>query len=116
EPTNHLDLPSTEQLENTLLSYPGTILLVTHDRHMIEKLCNKVLLFEDNHLKKIEMSYQEWMTHKEESKKDLDLMRLETEMQAILGELSFLKKKDSHYEELDRKFKELSQQIRALKA
>ncbi|MET1014501.1 MAG: ribosomal protection-like ABC-F family protein [Paenisporosarcina sp.] len=115
EPTNHLDLPSTEQLENTLLSYPGTILLVTHDRHMIEKLCNKVLLFEDNHLKKIEMSYQEWMTHKEESKKDLDLMRLETEMQAILGELSFLKKKDGHYEELDRKFKELSQQIRALK-
>lgn len=115
EPTNHLDLPSTEQLESTLLSYPGTILLVTHDRHMIEKLCNKLLLFEEKQLKKIEMSYPEWLSHKEESKKDLELMRLETERQAVLGELSFLKKKDRHYEDLDQKFKELTQKIRRLK-
>jgi macrolide transport system ATP-binding/permease protein len=116
EPTNHLDLPSTEQLEKTLLSYPGTILLVTHDRHMIEKLCNKILLFEEKEIKKIEMSYQEWMNHREETKNDLELLRLETERQAILGELSFSKKKDSHYEELDRKFKELTQQIKWLKS
>lgn len=115
EPTNHLDLPSTEQLENTLVSYPGTILLVTHDRHMIEKLCNKLLIFEGKQLKKIEMGYQDWLSHKEESKKDLELMKLETERQAILGELSFLKNKDSHYEELDQKFKDLTQKIISLK-
>ena len=36
EPTNHLDLPAIEQLEAALDSYPGTLLLVTHDRRMLE--------------------------------------------------------------------------------
>ncbi len=36
EPTNHLDLPAIEQLESALASYAGTLLLVTHDRHMLE--------------------------------------------------------------------------------
>ncbi|HYQ65123.1 ABC-F family ATP-binding cassette domain-containing protein [Actinophytocola sp.] len=36
EPTNHLDLPAIEQLESALANYPGTLLLVTHDRRMLE--------------------------------------------------------------------------------
>ncbi|WP_068925286.1 ABC-F family ATP-binding cassette domain-containing protein [Planobispora rosea] len=36
EPTNHLDLPAIEQMESALASYPGTLLLVTHDRRMLE--------------------------------------------------------------------------------
>ena len=36
EPTNHLDLPAIEQLESALDSYDGTLLLVTHDRRMLE--------------------------------------------------------------------------------
>ncbi|GAB3568905.1 ABC-F family ATP-binding cassette domain-containing protein [Amycolatopsis endophytica] len=36
EPTNHLDLPAIEQLESALDRYPGTLLLVTHDRRMLE--------------------------------------------------------------------------------
>jgi ATPase subunit of ABC transporter with duplicated ATPase domains len=36
EPTNHLDLPAIEQLEQALADYPGTLLLVTHDRRMLE--------------------------------------------------------------------------------
>ncbi|MCG3753615.1 ABC-F family ATP-binding cassette domain-containing protein [Amycolatopsis sp. Poz14] len=36
EPTNHLDLPAIEQLESALDSYPGTLLLVTHDRRMLD--------------------------------------------------------------------------------
>jgi ATPase subunit of ABC transporter with duplicated ATPase domains len=36
EPTNHLDLPAIEQLEAALAAYPGTLLLVTHDRRMLE--------------------------------------------------------------------------------
>jgi ATPase subunit of ABC transporter with duplicated ATPase domains len=35
EPTNHLDLPAIEQLESALAEYPGTLLLVTHDRRML---------------------------------------------------------------------------------
>jgi ATPase subunit of ABC transporter with duplicated ATPase domains len=36
EPTNHLDLPAIEQLEEALDSYPGTLLLVTHDRRLLD--------------------------------------------------------------------------------
>jgi len=36
EPTNHLDLPAIEQLEQALDSFGGTVLLVTHDRRMLD--------------------------------------------------------------------------------
>ena len=36
EPTNHLDLAAIEQLESALANYAGTLLLVTHDRRMLE--------------------------------------------------------------------------------
>ena len=36
EPTNHLDLPAIEQLESALGAYDGTLLLVTHDRRLLE--------------------------------------------------------------------------------
>ena len=38
EPTNHLDLPAIEQLEEALEQFPGTVLLVTHDRRMLESV------------------------------------------------------------------------------
>jgi ATPase subunit of ABC transporter with duplicated ATPase domains len=38
EPTNHLDLPAIEQLEEALAAYEGTLLLVTHDRRMLESV------------------------------------------------------------------------------
>jgi ATPase subunit of ABC transporter with duplicated ATPase domains len=38
EPTNHLDLPAIEQLEQALDSYPGTLLLVTHDRRLLDSV------------------------------------------------------------------------------
>jgi ATPase subunit of ABC transporter with duplicated ATPase domains len=37
EPTNHLDLPAIEELEAALDGYPGTIVLVTHDRRLLER-------------------------------------------------------------------------------
>jgi ATPase subunit of ABC transporter with duplicated ATPase domains len=38
EPTNHLDMPAIEQLEEALATFPGTLLLVTHDRRLLESI------------------------------------------------------------------------------
>ncbi len=38
EPTNHLDLPAIEQLEQALDTFPGTVLLVTHDRELLDRV------------------------------------------------------------------------------
>jgi ATPase subunit of ABC transporter with duplicated ATPase domains len=51
EPTNHLDLPAIEQLEQALASYPGTLLLVTHDRRMLSAVAtNRRIDVADGHI------------------------------------------------------------------
>ena len=48
EPTNHLDAFSREELENTLLDYDGTMLIVSHDRYFINKLSSRILELNEN--------------------------------------------------------------------
>ncbi|MGB3259650.1 ribosomal protection-like ABC-F family protein [Paenisporosarcina sp.] len=115
EPTNHLDLPSREQLEQTLEMYPGTIIFVTHDRYFLEKIATKLLVFENGSMKKIDMSYKEWQNHQIETAQQQQLLMLETERQAILGEISFIPKHDVRYDALDQRFNELTAQIKVLK-
>jgi ATP-binding cassette subfamily F protein 3 len=50
EPTNHLDIPSQEILQAVLSEFPGTILLVSHDRYFIDALATQVWALEDDGL------------------------------------------------------------------
>ena len=47
EPTNHLDLPAREAIEAALREFDGTILIVTHDRYLLDAVTSRVLEFED---------------------------------------------------------------------
>ena len=61
EPTNHLDLPMRERLEETLAEYPGTLILASHDLYFLKRVCNKVLLFENGKLRRLEDSFSEYL-------------------------------------------------------
>ncbi|MGH2373875.1 MAG: ABC-F family ATP-binding cassette domain-containing protein, partial [bacterium] len=47
EPTNHLDIPSREALEEALGEFPGTMIVATHDRYLLERLATRILTVDD---------------------------------------------------------------------
>jgi ATP-binding cassette subfamily F protein 3 len=51
EPTNHLDVESREALEAALEAFPGTVLLVSHDRALLDAVPDRIVAFEDRHLR-----------------------------------------------------------------
>lgn len=51
EPTNHLDIPSQDALQEALAAFPGTILLVSHDRYLIDALATQVWVLEGGELR-----------------------------------------------------------------
>lgn len=48
EPTNDLDLQSLRMLEEALAGFPGTILVVSHDRYFLDRICDQIIAFEDD--------------------------------------------------------------------
>lgn len=61
EPTNHLDLESREVLEEALEGYDGTIVCVSHDRYLINRLATSVMYFENGTVKRINGNYDSYM-------------------------------------------------------
>jgi ATP-binding cassette subfamily F protein 3 len=60
EPTNHLDIPATEILEEALIEFPGTVLLVSHDRRFLENVTSRTIAFESNGLCLYEGGFAEY--------------------------------------------------------
>lgn len=60
EPTNDLDIPALEVLENSLLDFKGAIILVTHDRYLLEEVATDFLAICDDHSAIRVGSYQQW--------------------------------------------------------
>jgi ATP-binding cassette subfamily F protein 3 len=59
EPTNHLDVASREALEAALREFPGTILVATHDRYLLERLATRILIVEDRGVSDFKGTYHE---------------------------------------------------------
>ena len=60
EPTNHIDIPTKEVLEEALEEYSGTLIFISHDRFFINKFANKIIVFEDGTTKEYWGNYDEY--------------------------------------------------------
>ena len=61
EPTNHLDIHSREALENALANYGGTLLIVSHDRYLINKLADRIVWLDKNGTVNIDGNYDRYI-------------------------------------------------------
>src|SRR5205807_7310250 len=66
EPTNHLDLESREALEGALDAFPGTVLLVSHDRALLDAIAERTLAIEDGRLNAYDGGWAELLRAREE--------------------------------------------------
>ncbi len=71
EPTNHLDLVSREALEDAIEDFGGTVFIISHDRYLINKLADKLFVFENDTIVEYNCSYDEYMSRKETSDKTI---------------------------------------------
>jgi ATP-binding cassette, subfamily F, member 3 len=60
EPTNHLDIPARETLEDALEQYEGTLLVVSHDRYFLDRICTRLLVIEGTHVEAHLGNYSDW--------------------------------------------------------
>ncbi|GGB63365.1 ribosomal protection-like ABC-F family protein [Fictibacillus barbaricus] len=120
EPTNHLDLPSREQLEETLSDFNGTLIIVSHDRFFVEKLCDKLLVIENQQIKRVEMGLGEYEEKKSRKSEGTDqsqteeLVLVENKITELLGKISFYKMGTDEYIQVDRELKDLMDRKREL--
>ncbi len=63
EPTSHLDLPALEELEKVLADYPGTLVIVSHDRYFLKGLANRVFELEGGQLQVFNGTFAEYLDY-----------------------------------------------------
>jgi ATP-binding cassette, subfamily F, member 3 len=66
EPTNHLDLESREALEDALRAFPGTVLLVSHDRALLDAVAERTLAIEDGRLESYDGGWADYVRRRDE--------------------------------------------------
>lgn len=99
EPTNYMDIPSKEKIEDVLDEYMGSIIFVSHDRYFIKRLANRVFVIDNQNLYCYDGDYEYYLAKCKEQKmneeigvkyKDLaeSISRLECELAFLGGQLN----------------------------
>lgn len=65
EPTNHPDIPSAEVLEEALAEFERTVLIVSHDRYLLDKVTDRTLELKDGRLSDFPAPYSEVLSRRE---------------------------------------------------
>ena len=129
EPTEHLDLLSREKLEEALVSYGGTVILVSHDRYLLKRVCSKVISIENQKIQTYLGGFEEY--HESYKAKDRrqtvgedkhdpkspklrseERLLLETKLARLNSQLSMMTKDDPDYQDIEKEFFEVAGRLR----
>lgn len=64
EPTNHLDIPTIEWLESQIVEFPNAVMIITHDRYLLDDLVDRVFEFEGNSIQCYDGTFEEYTEQK----------------------------------------------------
>lgn len=102
EPTNHLDTTSREALEESLKSYEGTMLIISHDRYFINKLADRILELKPEGMTEYLGNYDYYMEKRLE-KSGQDSGKTQTETKKSAGAVDYKMKKEMQAQERKRR-------------
>ena len=91
EPTNHLDLPSIEWLERYLQSYPGSVIIVSHDRYFLDRMVTKIAELWQRNLYLYSGNYTFYESQKEE-RMEMQQREYENQQQYIRQQERFIER------------------------
>lgn len=109
EPTNHLDAFSREELEETLLNYQGTMLIVSHDRYFINKLANRIIELTPNGCNNYLGNFDDYAEHRYVQSAE----KVKTEKPKV-NDYKLKKERQSNLRKLASKIKRLEADIEAV--
>ena len=81
EPTNHIDHETAQMLEELLIRYRGAIVMVTHDRYFLEKICNRIVEVERGKLYACDGNYSDYIEQK--AQREADALAAERKAQSL---------------------------------
>ena len=111
EPTNHLDIESVETLEDALGEYEGTILLVSHDRALLDALVSRVWILHDRHVTDFHGSFAEWEEQSHERKHAADVALAEQDALRRLKEKKTTQRRRAEDDEARESLREVRRQV-----
>jgi ATP-binding cassette subfamily F protein uup len=122
EPTNDLDIPTLEVLENSLQEFPGAIVLISHDRYMLDQISNVILGLGTQSDTELFADYRQWehyQLQKSEQKKE-EIKEKESKKEATpraterLRKMNYSEKRE--WEQMEGKIVALEKEIQSLQA
>ncbi len=116
EPTNDLDIPSLNVLEESLHEFAGALVLVTHDRFMLDRICNEVLGFDGRGNASFYADFEQWLqdlstTDKQSTNSEVQSQPVQEKKKKI-GKLTYMDQRE--YDQIEEKIAEAEQRQQAL--
>jgi len=117
EPTNHLDLQTLDWLEGFLMEFKGALMIVSHDRYFLDRVCNNIVEVHNTSLRGYPGNYSAYIAQKELFLQTLDerIDKVTKEIKRVTGALQSMKRANKYDKSISQKHHMIMRSQRELK-